>query len=259
MDRVYDLFMEDRQSTFVGSLRRLGYGLKDLVYPPSCIGCGGAISEADALCPRCWQMMPFIEKPLCDRYGLPLPVDHGPDLLSPLAISDPPVFRRARAVARYDGLARELVHRLKYGDRQELRLAMGRAMVRAGRDLTGETDLIVPVPLHLFRLWSRRFNQAALLANIIAKETGKPMIPDALRRVKRTKPQVGLSRMERADNLNRAFAVNEAHHMQLTGARVLLIDDVMTTASTANVAARTLLKAGVKEVDVLTFALVANF
>jgi len=69
--------------------------------------------------------MTFIEKPLCDRYGLPLPVDHGPELLSPLAISDPPVFRRARAVARYDGLARELVHRLEYGDRMELGFSIG--------------------------------------------------------------------------------------------------------------------------------------
>lgn len=259
MERVYDLFMQDRQSTFALALRRMGHGLKDLVYPPSCIGCGGALTHADALCPRCWQSMAFIEKPLCDRYGLPLPVDHGPELLSPLAIADPPVFRRARAVARYDGLARDLVHRLKYGDRQELSLAMGRAMCRAGRDLIVEADLIVPVPLHLFRLWSRRFNQAALLAKVIADQTGKPMIPDALKRIKRTKPQVGLTRAERADNLNRAFAVNEAHRLILTGKRVLLIDDVMTTASTANVAARTLMKAGANDVDVLTFALVVNF
>lgn len=258
MDRVYDVFMDNRQSTFALSLRRIAIGLKDLVYPPSCIGCGNAISHADALCPRCWQSMPFIEKPLCDRYGLPLPVDHGPALLSPLAISDPPVFRRARAVARYDGLARDLVHRLKYGDRLELGVAMGRAMNRAGQDLLAETDLIIPVPLHLFRLWSRRFNQAVLLAKVIAEQSGKPMIPDALKRIKRTKPQVGLTRAERADNLNRAFAVNETHRLNLTGRRVLLVDDVMTTASTANVAARTLLKAGAKEVDVLAFAIVAN-
>lgn len=250
--------MEDRQSSFALSVKRFSLRLKDLVYPPSCIGCGGAITEADALCPRCWSLMAFIEKPLCDRYGLPLPVDHGPELLSTLAMSDPPVFRRARAVARYDGLARNLVHRLKYGDRLELGLAMGRAMSRAGRDLIAETDLIVPVPLHLFRLWSRRFNQAALLAKIIAEQSGKPMIPDALKRIKRTKPQVGLTRAERADNLNRAFAVNENHRLRLTGSRVLLVDDVMTTASTANVAARTLLKAGAKEVDVVAFAIVTQ-
>lgn len=258
MNRVYDLFMQDRQSAFAFALKRLGLGLTDLVYPPSCIGCGGAIRDADAFCPRCWSMMGFIERPLCDRYGLPLPVDHGPDLLSPLAISDPPVFRRARAVARYDGLARDLVHRLKYGDRQELSRAMGRAMIRAGRELIAETDLIVPVPLHLFRLWSRRFNQAVLLAKLISQEAGKPMIPDALKRIKRTKPQVGLSRSERADNLNRAFAVHETHLLAITGKRIMLVDDVMTTASTANAAARTLLKAGAKEVDILTFALVAN-
>ena len=232
--------------------------MTDLVYPPSCIGCGGAISHADALCPVCWSSMAFIERPVCDRYGLPLPVDHGTLLLSPLAIADPPVFRRARAVARYDGLARELVHRLKYGDRLELGKAMGRAMARAGQELLDETDLIIPVPLHLFRLWSRRFNQAALFAKIIAELAQKPMIPDALRRIKRTKPQVGLTRSERADNLNHAFAVDEAHRLTIAGKRILLIDDVMTTASTANAASRTLLKAGAADVEVLTFALVAN-
>jgi len=84
------------------------------------------------------------------------------------------------------------------------------------------------------------------------------MLPEALRRVKRTKPQVGLTRAERANNLDRAFAISEAHRLAITGKRILLIDDVMTTASTANAASRTLLKAGAKEVDVLTFALVAN-
>lgn len=250
--------MDDRQSAISVSLRSFGRRLTDLIYPPSCIGCGGAISHADVLCPVCWSGIAFIERPVCDRYGLPLPVDHGQLLLSPLAIADPPVFRRARAVARYDGLARELVHRLKYGDRLELGTAMGRAMARAGQELLAETDLVVPVPLHLFRLWSRRFNQAALLADIIAFERKIPMIPDALRRIKRTKPQVGLSRTERTDNLNRAFAVNEAHRLAISGKRILLVDDVMTTASTANAASRTLLKAGAKEVDVLTFALVAN-
>ena len=250
--------MRDRQSTIFGGLTSLGRKLTDLVYPPSCIGCGGAISHADALCAACWSGMAFIERPVCDRYGLPLPVDHGTLLLSPLAIADPPVFCRARAVARYDGLARDLVHRLKYGDRLELGPAMGRAMARAGQELLETSDLIVPVPLHIVRLWSRRFNQAALLADIIAFECKIPMIPDALRRIKRTKPQVGLSRTERAENLNRAFAVNEAHRLAISGKRILLVDDVMTTASTANAAARILLKAGAKEVDVLTFALVTN-
>src|SRR5262249_55740268 len=141
----------------------------DVVYPPSCIACLAAMQQSAALCTACWSTMPFIERPFCERLGTPFEHDFGPGLISPEAMANPPVYGRARAVARFeDGPARQLVHRLKYGDRTELAAPMGRWMARAGAELLVGADLLVPVPLHRRRLFQRRFNQAALLAQKIS-------------------------------------------------------------------------------------------
>lgn len=239
----------------------LGAGLKRalaLIYPPVCVACRAATGDAQALCAHCWGEIGFIERPYCERLGTPFAVDLGRGLLSPAAIADPPVFARARAVCRFDGVGRELVHRLKYGDRAELAVTLGRMMVQAGHELIAEADLILPVPLHRTRLWSRRFNQAALLAQVVARLTGLPHAPAALARRKRTRQQVGLTRAQRADNLQGAFRVPDGARPQIEGRRILLIDDVLTTGATVNAAARALLRAGARQVEVLTFARVVT-
>lgn len=238
--------------------RRAGTATLDAAYPPQCLACREITAEAASLCPACWRGMPFISRPYCERLGTPFAVDLGGALLSPSAIADPPVFRRARAVARYDGVARELVHRLKYSDRQELALGLGRLMQMAAAESLADVDVIIPVPLHWTRLWQRRFNQAAALAAVVARGSGKPMEPLWLRRRKATRRQVGLSRAERQHNLQGAFIVPEAAKPLVRGKRVLLVDDVLTTASTANAAARVLMRAGAGHVDIVTFARVVT-
>src|SRR5918997_1727804 len=205
-----------------------------VVYPPTCIACGAATGEAHTLCARCWSEVRFIERPFCERLGTPFAVDLGIPLLSPAAIADPPVFQRARAVARYDDVARALVHRLKYGDRLELAKALGAMMARAGAELLTEADVIVPVPLHRSRLWWRRFNQAMVLCAVVARASGVPCDPFLLARVKRTRPQVGLTKSQRGENLQGALRVPIEAKPRLQGKRVLLVDDVVTTGATAN-------------------------
>lgn len=247
---------------FFAQAKALGKGAVSgsvgLIYPPSCIACAAATGEAQALCPACWRGMGFIERPFCERLGTPFDVDLGGPLISPAAMADPPVFERARAVCRYDDTARELVQRLKYGDRAELSLSMGRMMAHAGRELLEEADMIVPVPLHRFRLWTRRFNQAALLARAIARHQDVPLAFNVLARVKRTKPQVGLTKAQRGENLQGAFKVPPSAKPELEGKRIVLVDDVLTTGATANASARALLRAGAKQVDLLTFARVVQ-
>ena len=238
--------------------RRAATALADVVYPPSCMVCQAATAEAAALCAQCWGRLRLIERPYCERLGTPFAVDAGAALLSPAAIANPPVYERSRAVARFDETARLLAHRLKYGDRLDLAGTLAGWMARAGAELLADADVIVPVPMHRSRIWKRRFNQAALLADGIARRSGKRVDAFALARKRPTRPQVGLSRAERQSNLSGAFEVAEEASARVAGLRVLLVDDVLTTGATANAAARALLRGGAEAVDVLVFARVVH-
>lgn len=236
--------------------RHAGAQLLDLIYPPTCLVCRTAVAQHGALCAQCWREMAFIERPFCERLGAPFERDLGQTgLISPEAAANPPVFHRARAVARYDSdHARTLAHRLKYHDQLDLAGPLGRWMTRAGAELLAESDLLVPIPLHRLRLIARRFNQSAALAQIISDECGAPVDTLTLQRVKPTSPQVGLSRAQRAANLAGAFRADPERAHLLKGRNIVLIDDVLTTGATANAAARALLKAGAARVDLLVFA-----
>lgn len=153
---------------------------------------------------------------------------------------------------------RQLVHRLKYHDRMELAKPLGAWMARAGGELLDAADLLVPVPLHRRRLMWRQFNQAQALAAVVGRACGKKVEPLLLRRVKRTTPQIGLSRAQRASNMQGAFAVPDEAKPFVEGRTVVLIDDVLTSGATINAAARALLRAGAARVDVLVFARVVS-
>jgi ComF family protein len=202
----------------------------------------------------CWSKLSFIAPPYCERLGIPFAYDPGPGVLSMEAIADPPAYRHARAAVRFDDVARTLVHALKYGDRLDLAPMMGRWMATAGRSLTAEADAIIPVPLHWRRYWARRFNQSALLAEAIAKASRVPLILGALKRVKATPQQVGLSQSARALNVQGAFRVGPPGKAAVAGRRLILVDDVITTGATVDACARALLRAGAAEVNVLAFA-----
>lgn len=235
----------------------LGFAL-DLGLPPLCPACRGLVGNDGGLCAACWAQLSFIAPPFCERLGTPFGYDPGPGVLSTEAITNPPAFVRARAAVRYDDIASALVHALKYGDRLDLAPTMGRWMARAGRELTDDADALVPVPLHWRRLWTRRFNQAAMLARAIAKATGVPVLDDALKRMRATPQQVGLKRAARATNVQGAFQVPDERGAAVAGRRLVLIDDVLTSGATVDACARALLRAGAARVDVLVFARVVD-
>src|SRR5580692_8846580 len=178
----------------------------DIALPTLCVSCREPV-EGDGVCAECWSKLSFIAPPYCPRLGIPFVYDPGPDLLSMEAIANPPAYARARAAVRYDDVARTLVHALKYQDRTDLAPAMGRWMARAGRELLDGADVLVPVPLHWRRAWSRRYNQSGALARIIERQSGVKLASEALRRVRPTQQQVGLSRSQRATNVQGAFKV----------------------------------------------------
>ncbi len=214
--------------------------------------------EGEGVCADCWAKLSFIAPPFCPRLGIPFVYDPGPDMLSMEAIAHPPAYARARAAVRYDDVARTLVHALKYQDRTDLAPAMGRWMARAGRELLDEADVLVPVPLHWRRGWSRRYNQSGALARIIAQQTGVTVAVEALRRIRPTEQQIGLSRPQRASNVQGAFKVASDRQHLVAGRRVILIDDVLTSGATVDACARALLRAKATTVDVLVFARVVE-
>jgi ComF family protein len=242
-----------RSGRLVAGLRRTFRLVIDLALPQLCPACRTPVDGA-GLCPACWSKLSFIAPPYCERLGTPFAFDGGPGLLSMEAIADPPAYDRARAAVRYDDISSKLVHSLKYGDRLDLAPTMGRWMANAGRTLLAEADAMVPVPLHWRRQWARRFNQSALLAQVMSKATGKPVAHGVLKRVKATPQQVGLDKSGRAQNVQGAFRVPAEGKAAVAGRRLLLVDDVLTSGATSDACARALLRGGAAAVDVLVFA-----
>lgn len=188
--------------------------------------------------------------------GTPFAYDQGEGILSAEALADPPGWDKARAAVLFDERSKEIVHQLKYRDRAEAGIFMGRMMARAGSGLLQEADFIVPVPLHRWRFWRRRFNQAATLAQLISRQRGVKFHPGLLVRSRATAQQVGLSAKERRRNVKGAFAVPFEARAALAGKCVVLVDDVRTTGSTLRACTAALREAGVARIYVLTFALV---
>ncbi|WP_307718736.1 ComF family protein [Azospirillum sp. B4] len=226
--------------------------LLDLILPPRCLGCGEAVAAAGTLCGTCWRGVTFITAPQCAGCGRPFPHDMGDGALCAICVAAPLAFGRLRAAVLYDDASRPLILGFKHGDRTEAAPLLASWMARAGADLLAEADVIAPVPLHRWRLFARRYNQAALLALRLGRLTGVGAVPDLLVRRRRTPSQGSLSRQGRARNVAGAFALRPGR--PVAGLRVVLVDDVYTTGATAAECARVLTRAGAVRVDVLALA-----
>jgi len=228
----------------------------DALLPPRCLACGGAVETQGALCAACWQAISFLGAPCCSTCGLPFPYDAGDGVQCAQCVAYPPPFDRARAVFAYDDHSRRLILAFKHADQLHGMPAFGQWLARSGAELLAEADLVAPVPLHWTRLFRRRFNQSALLAQAAVaawRGPGAPLFaPDLLIRRRRTRSQGHLSRLQRSENVRGAFAMKPG--AAVAGKRVLLVDDVLTTGATIEACARVLKRADATAVDVLTLA-----
>jgi ComF family protein len=243
----------------VRPLKAVASGLLDLLYPPLCLGCDTPVAHADALCADCFRTLRPITAPLCPVLGLPFEVSLGPDARSAEAIADPPPFDRARSAVVYNDIARALVSRLKYGDRPELARFCARLMARAGHELWEADAVLVPVPLHRTRQFSRRYNQSTELARALSRITALPSEPGLVSRRKKTRQQVGLSGDARQRNVAGAFAPHPQLLARLRGRRAIVVDDVMTTGATVKAVTRALRAGGAERIDVISFARVVPY
>ena len=240
------------------TLSRFCKATLDLLLPPRCIGTGEIVDAPGMVSPAYWSQLSFIEQPFCACCGLPFGFDATADMLCGGCLEMAPEFDAARAAVVYNDASRQAVLDFKYGDRMHTAVTLASWMMRAGATLIDCCDILAPVPLHARRLWQRRFNQSAVLADIIAKRSGKIHLADALHRRRHTVPQKGLSRSERGQNVKNAFGIDPRRAEIIKGKNILLIDDVFTSGATLNECARTLRHAGAAAVTVLTVARVTR-
>lgn len=220
--------------------------------------CSATVAEDGALCAECWDGVQFLGPPACACCGYPFEYEVPSESLCAACQRHGPQYDRARAVFAYNDASRPLILTFKHADQTHQSPAFGRWLARAGTALIADADLLVPVPLHRLRLFARRFNQAALLAHALGRESGKPVAADLLRRRRRTPSQGRMSRTARIRNVRGAFAVRDEWRERVHGARILLLDDVQTTGATVEECARVLKRAGASGVDVLTLARVVR-
>lgn len=216
--------------------------------PARCAGCGTIVDEVHSFCPDCWTQVEFLGDAGCSSCGLPLEATEA--VQCGLCIAKPPRIQRTRSAVAYDDLSRSIALRLKYGRK----VALARTMARYMAPLVGSVEeaILVPVPLHRSRLWQRGFNQSALVARELARATGHRSDPRLLRRVKRTPALKGMSLRQRRKVVAGAFSVDPS--AELDGRTVVLVDDVLTTGSTANACARALKRAGAGRVELISWA-----
>ena len=259
------------ESRKVGKGRRRGHRRKDgdqkmgmqaalhLLYPPQCISCGAAVTSDFGLCAECWHNTPFIGGLVCDQCGLPLQGTIGPERVlcdDCMMIARP--WERGRSALLYGDNARSLVLALKHGDRMDLARPAAAWMTKVAQPILKPGMLVVPVPLHWFRLVRRKYNQAALLSKSVARLAGLKQCPDALVRRRPTGTQDGKTRDGRFANLLGAFIVPPRREAVIRSRDILLVDDVMTSGATFAAATEALFAVGAQSVSVLSLARVAK-
>jgi ComF family protein len=223
----------------------------DLLLPPQTLD-GGPRPLAGGFSAETWTRIHFLDGPVCDGCGAPFAYATGERCAACLA--QPHAFDAARAACLYDETSREPILQLKHADRLDLAPLFARWISRAACELVEAADAVVPVPLHPFRLLTRRYNQAAEIARPLCTMTGTPYLPDVLQRRRATPTQAGRSGSGRRRNVAGAFSVPPAARAKVQGRRILLIDDVLTTGATADACARAFKTAGAARVDLAVVA-----
>lgn len=219
---------------------------------------GELVGQQGTIDPQYWSKLNFIQSPLCTTCGSPFPHEMEQDMLCGACLQEPPSFTTARSALRYDDASSAMILKFKHADGTTLAPALSHFLAQTGHDMLAQADVIIPVPLHRWRLFKRRYNQAMLLANLVSRKSGIPVLPHGLRRTRSTPSQGKKSRSERLENIKNAFSISEKHRDHIQSKRIVLVDDVHTSGATINECTRILLRNGAARVDVLTLARVVT-
>lgn len=237
--------------------------LANFILPPRCIVTGDIVDEQGMLSYKAWSELSFISAPRCNLCGIPFDFEYehhkiGEAVNCASCINSAPIYSKARSALVYDDISKNLILQFKHGDKPHFILGFLPWLRQAGADLIDKSDVIIPVPLHRFRLLQRRFNQAGIMAQYLAKESNKLCCLGGLKRVRSTLSQGHMRAKDRKNNVRRAFSVDDKYIKMIAGKNILLVDDVYTTGATVNECAKILLKAGAVKVNILTLARVVK-
>ena len=224
----------------------------DFALPPRCPGCGATTAQQHSFCVECWRALDILMEPCCARCGVPFPYPSQEGAECGACLNDPPDYDRLRAAVDYGSIARQVVLKLKYG-RPGVAPTLAAFMARH-LDAVEPDAVLMPVPLHRWRIWRRGYNQSAALAAALGKRSRRRVELDLLRRIRATPSMRGLGRRERARIVRGAFAVRQEAKARVEGRSFILVDDVYTSGATANACARALKRSGAVRVDILCWA-----
>ena len=237
--------------------------LVSALFAPLCVSCHAVLDSPtrSPACDACWRNLRAFTPPLCDRCGEPLAAAGARHACA----ASHSALSCCRAVGWYEDVLRDLIHAVKYDERRRLVAALAGLLTRNAGDLLSAGALLVPVPLHPWRQWSRGFNQADDIARALASHSRGVTVVHAIRRARHTRPQSDLDADARRRNVRGAFALagwTPWSHRRWAGRiarrHAVLVDDVMTTGATLEACAHVLLEAGAREVSAVTLARVAN-
>ena len=223
------------------------------IMPFRCLMCQEVVMQANSFCPTCWGKLSFITKPFCQICSKILPFSVGNESICIGCYNKPPLYDKARAVLRFDQESKKLIHNFKYYDRTNIAKAMALNMLNMHQDILQEADVLIPVPMHKFKRMLRFYNQAFILAKELSLLANKPILTDVLIKSRWTKSQATLSKKQRQSNLENSFGIKNPQ--LINGKKVILIDDVLTTGSTATICTKQLKKHASK-VFVMSIAIV---
>lgn len=232
----------------------------DFVLPPRCVISGEITERQGAVAPDAWKNINFITKPCCVSCGLPFEFEYENDAVCGECIASPPPFSKARSALKYDQGSSELIMRFKHGDQIHATKTFVPWIINAGKEMFPDTDIITPVPLHPSRLFKRKYNQSALIAQEMQKKLKKDyinieFIPDLLIRSVATPSQGKMNPKARKENVKNAFSLNKKLTDTVKGKNIMLIDDVYTTGATVKECTKTLLHQGkCNKIYVMTLA-----
>ena len=229
--------------------------LIDFILPLRCLICGKIMRTQGCICPECFENINFITRPYCQQCGTPLngDTDDIEGLCCVACLNKKNYFRLCRSAVEYDNFSKKIILDFKFRDHLENKKLLAQWMFLAGKDIFDKgADLIIPVPLYFTRLFSRKYNQSAILARELSKLSKLPADYKTLKKKRNTLPQVQCNGDKRRTNVKNAFQV--VNPDKIKGKRIVLIDDVYTTGTTLRECSKVLLKAGAKSIDILTVA-----